>query len=50
MTEQAPDRPCAACGKPAVPFGRFCPECYGECCILMVCRLAQVDLRTRGGS
>lgn len=29
MTEQTPERRCAACGQPAVPFGSFCPACYG---------------------
>ncbi len=29
MTEQASERPCSACGKPAAPYGRFCPHCYG---------------------
>lgn len=31
MTEQAStDRSCRACGGAAVPFGQFCPACYGE--------------------
>ena len=29
MTEQASERLCSACGKPAAPYGRFCPHCYG---------------------
>jgi len=29
MTAPSPDRPCAACGQPAVPFGKFCAHCYG---------------------
>lgn len=23
------DRPCRGCGAPAVPYGKFCPRCYG---------------------
>ncbi|EJY6032815.1 hypothetical protein FA341_31700 [Pseudomonas aeruginosa] len=29
MTELSQEHPCAACGKPAVKFGKFCAACYG---------------------